>query len=151
MKLLVSSIVAASLFVGTLWQVGWIEFNNPEYYDFSQQNLNTVNPLSKLCYVTEVYDGDTITVDIDLLEGEFVLKDQSIRLFGIAAPEVRGEEREQGLIIRDLLRERILHKLILVETHGRGKFGRILGVIYLEGENINDWLLEHELVDEYLE
>ena len=42
--------------------------------------------------VTEVYDGDTITVDIDLGLNVW-LKDQTLRLLGIDTPELRGEER----------------------------------------------------------
>jgi len=46
--------------------------------------------------VTKVYDGDTITVDIDL--GFHVgLKSEKIRLYRIDTPEVRGPEREQVL------------------------------------------------------
>ena len=47
-------------------------------------------------YVTKVYDGDTITVDIDL-GFDILFKNQKIRLSRINTPEVRGEEREEGL------------------------------------------------------
>ena len=45
-------------------------------------------------FVRKVYDGDTITVDIDL-GFEVMLKNQKLRLYGINTPEVRGESREQ--------------------------------------------------------
>ena len=45
--------------------------------------------------VVSVYDGDTITVDIDL-GFNVVLRKQKIRLGGINTPEIRGEEREEG-------------------------------------------------------
>ena len=41
-------------------------------------------------FVRKVYDGDTITVDIDL-GFDVVLKAQKIRLVRINAPEVRGK------------------------------------------------------------
>tara|TARA_A100001515_G_scaffold144015_1_gene146801 strand:- start:2304 stop:2627 length:324 start_codon:yes stop_codon:yes gene_type:complete len=92
--------------------------------------------------VVKVYDGDTITVDIDLGFG-IVLRKQKIRLYGVNTPEVRGEEKELGKKVRDLLREKILGETIIVKTikDKKGKYGRWLGTIFHQEENINDWLL----------
>ena len=97
-------------------------------------------------FITKIYDGDTLTCDIDCGFG-IVKKKQKIRLFGINTPEVRGESREQGLISRDKLREKILNKDIILQTikDKKGKYGRWLGVIYYENQNINDWLVENNL------
>ena len=97
-------------------------------------------------YVTSVYDGDTITCNINCGFG-VELKKQKIRLYGLNTPEVRGEEKAEGIISRDKLRERILDKEILLKTKKdkKGKYGRYLGVIYLGDENINDWLVESGL------
>jgi len=98
------------------------------------------------CRVTKVYDGDTITVDIDL--GFHVsLKSEKIRLFRINTPEVRGPEREQGLISRDWLRERILDKEIILRTvkDKKGKYGRWLGDVLMDDVCINDELVEKGL------
>ena len=62
-------------------------------------------------YVRKVYDGDTVTVDIDL-GFDIILHKQKIRLLRINAPEVRGIERELGLKSRDALREKVCNKLI---------------------------------------
>ncbi len=56
--------------------------------------------------VTEVYDADTITADIDLGFHTW-RKDEKLRLYGIDAPEVRGKSRPQGLLSRDWLRGQI--------------------------------------------
>jgi len=106
----------------------------------------------KNCIVTKVYDADTITVDIDL--GLYMwAKAQTIRLFGINAWEVRGKERPKGLIARDALREKILNKEITLKTikGKKGKYGRWLGIIEIDGININDWLVEqgHAIKQEY--
>jgi endonuclease YncB( thermonuclease family) len=53
-------------------------------------------------FVTGVYDGDSITVDIDLGFNNW-MKNQKVRLYGINTPELRGEERPSGLIARDRL------------------------------------------------
>ena len=105
-----------------------------------------------VAHVTEVYDGDTITVDLDLGLGIWH-HEQTIRLWRVNTPEVKGPERERGLAVRDLVRTLILDKPILLRTilDRRGqdrteKFGRLLGEILVEGENgelinVNEWLL----------
>ena len=84
-----------------------------------------------------VYDGDTITVDIDLGFGIW-MKKQKIRLYGINAPELRGgtiETKAAGRASRDRLRELILDKEIRIKTHKedkKGKYGRWLGWAFLK-------------------
>ena len=98
--------------------------------------------------VTEVYDGDTITVDIDL-GFDIVMQNQKLRLFGINTPEVRGKSRPEGLESRDALRDQILHEEVLIKTHRdkKGKYGRYLGTVFFEGTNINELLVERGLAE----
>jgi micrococcal nuclease len=100
--------------------------------------------------VTSVYDGDTITCTISL-GFDIELKDQKIRLLGINAPEVRGEQRESGLVTRDRLREKIDGKQVLLKTKKdkKGKYGRWLGTIWLGEEDVNQWLLTEGLAKVY--
>ena len=100
--------------------------------------------------VRKVYDGDTITVDIDL-GFDMILRNQKIRLLGINTPEVRGKEREQGLISRDALRKKIGSKWIIITTQldKKGKYGRWLGTIFIDEENVNEWLISEGLAEEY--
>ena len=106
-------------------------------------------------YVTDVYDGDTITCIVDCGFNLGIQKTK-IRLYGINTPELRGEDREIGIFVRDELRKKILHKHIYLKTikDKTGKYGRFLGKIYVKEENkdnkesadylcINDWLLEN--------
>ena len=89
--------------------------------------------------VKKVYDGDTITVDIDL-GFNIWQKNQKIRLADINAPEIRGEEREQGLISRDKLREWLpLGKIIRLVTlkDRKGKYGRYIGYVFPYGDDEN--------------
>ena len=101
--------------------------------------------------VKKVYDGDTITVDFDLGFG-IILRKQKIRLVGINAPEVRGEQREDGLKTRDELRKRILGKTVTIKTSKdkKGKYGRWLGEVFVKDENINQWLLNEGLASKYI-
>ena len=97
-------------------------------------------------YVRKIYDGDTITVDVDLGFG-IELKGQKMRLLRINAPEVRGEQRPAGLKSRDALRGLIGNKWVIIRTirDKKGKYGRWLAEVFLnQGDtqlNVNDWLI----------
>ena len=109
-----------------------------------------------IAHVTKVYDGDTITVDIDMGMGVWQHGVQ-IRLWRINTSEVRGSEREQGLITRDFMRSLILDRDILLRTildkRGQdrtGKYGRLLGEVLVEDNsgrmlNVNQLLLDKGL------
>ena len=104
--------------------------------------------------VTGVYDGDSITIDIDLGFNNW-MKNQKVRLFGINTPEIRGEERPDGLVARDRLRELILDKEIVITSYKdkSGKYGRWLATVFLKQdgmfENINTLLLAEGLAEVY--
>ena len=101
-------------------------------------------------FVRKVYDGDTVTVDIDL-GFDVVLKNQKIRLVRINAPEVRGKERSEGLKSRDALRAKIGNRWIKIKTQKdkKCKYGRWLGEIWLEELCVNDWLISEGLAKIY--
>lgn len=84
--------------------------------------------------VVDVYDGDSIAVDIDLGFGVW-LRGQKIRLLGIAT---------EGVVARDALRARIMDQGITIKTHKdiKGKHGRWLAEVALGDEDINQWLLD---------
>ena len=104
-------------------------------------------------FVTGVYDGDSITVDIDLGLNIWTHA-QKIRLANINTPELRGDEREAGLISRDWLRNKILGKEIILKIikDKKGKYGRWIGEIWLdegtEYANINMLLVTNGLAEE---
>jgi micrococcal nuclease len=89
--------------------------------------------------VAGVYDADTITLDIDLGLGIW-RKGETVRLHGIDAPELRGEEREKGLIARDWLRQRLPQGAeVIVHTikDKKGKYGRLLAEIFVPGDAVS--------------
>ena len=95
--------------------------------------------------LVRVIDGDTIDVDIDLGFKVFLQKER-VRLFGINTPESRTrnlEEKKLGLAAKARLKE-LLPKTFIVRTEkdDKGKFGRILGIPFVEGRNICDQLVE---------
>jgi len=99
-------------------------------------------------HITAVYDGDTVTADIDLGLGIWKSKEK-LRLIRINAPEMRGDEKEQGTISRDWLREKILGKDVMVRTvyDKKGKYGRYLAEIWYDNKNINDLLVTKGLAE----
>lgn len=107
------------------------------------------NPYFYKAKVIEIYDGDTLTLDVDL--GFSIRMEMRIRLYGIDTPELRGEERNSGLVSRDYLRDMILDKEIIIETikDTKGKYGRMLGIIHYNGLNINEHLINEGLAKKY--
>ena len=92
--------------------------------------------------VTKIIDGDTIDVILDL--GFDILHKSRVRLFGIDTPESRTrnkEEKKRGLISKAFLKDKIkLAKKLTIKTHKgseTGKFGRILGDVFIDGKSIN--------------
>lgn len=99
--------------------------------------------------VLSVYDGDTIHATINIGLFKMVVSDATIRLHGIDAPEIRGSERPQGLISADWLRSQIDGKSIVLEVFGEDKYGRLLGVIWLDGRNINQEMIANDYAKPY--
>lgn len=124
--------------------------------------MNTISAFGLYYYkakVSSVYDGDSVTLDIDLGLNSW-LKDQKVRLYGIDTPEIRGSERESGLISKARLVELVEGRDIVIETYKdkTGKYGRWLAIIWLfddskeeaEWININELLILEGLAEAYL-
>lgn len=92
-----------------------------------------------------VYDGDTVTLDIDLGFHNWMLG-RKVRLSGYDAPEMRGAEREAGTVIRDVLRDicPVGGEIIFEsEADKPDKYGRLLGRLNLpDGRVANDVIAE---------
>ena len=96
----------------------------------------------------KVVDGDTIDVDIDLGFGVW-MQNQRIRMYGIDTPESRTSddvEKVYGNAAKDFLVKWTNSGDLTLKTFkdGKGKYGRILGEIWYNGEhNINQLLIEN--------
>ena len=66
-------------------------------------------------------------------------------MYGINTPEIRGTEKKEGIKVRDILKQKILGKQIILKTikDKKGKYGRYLGIIFLDNVNINEWLIDN--------
>ena len=101
--------------------------------------------------LVRVVDGDTIDVDIDL-GFDVWLKKQRVRLAGIDAPESRTRnklEKALGLAAKERLIELCSEEMQL-ESFGKGKFGRILGILKTaDGTSICQILIDEGHAVEY--
>ena len=100
--------------------------------------------------VVKVIDGDTVDVDIDLGFG-MVYKKQRVRLKGIDTPESRTrnlEEKKFGLAAKAYQKEELngpdAYTHIELVSHDKGKFGRILGELFVGGSScsINQLMID---------
>lgn len=83
--------------------------------------------------VVSVHDGDTITI---LVEKEQV----KIRLFGIDAPELK---QPYGKKSKQFLSNLITGQIVEVEKNGNDRYGRTIGTVSLNGEDINAQMVKN--------
>ena len=89
--------------------------------------LNSVSSEVLLGVVVAVYDGDTITLRTETNK-------KKIRLAGIDVPELK---QLYGVESRSALRQAVLDKVVLVDTSRNDKYGRAIGNVILDGQDIN--------------
>ena len=121
------------------------------------KNLHLFNMYEYSAEVLRVVDGDTVDVLIDC--GFSTFRKERIRLHGIDAPESRTRDKEEkvrGLAAKARLQELIKNtsKKVVIKTKldKKGKYGRILGVIWDEGKkkNFNKMLVTEGHAKKYL-
>ena len=113
--------------------------------DLDPKQLKSFVPPVNSGRVIKVYDGDTITIasKVPGLNNSPIYK-FSVRLNGIDTPEIKGkneDEKEIAIKARDALSERIMGKDIILKNVQTEKYGRLLCEIYLDTENLNQWMI----------
>ena len=107
------------------------------------------------CKLDRVVDGDTCDALIDLGFDTFVKK--RIRFYGVDTWESRTrnkEEKVKGLAakayVKDLLENSDDGKFSII-SHGVGKYGRVLGELFVKGheKSVNELLKENGHAYEY--
>lgn len=86
--------------------------------------------------VTRIIDGDTLQLE----------NNQKIRLKGINTMETGDIYSD---LAKNFLQEEVLRKEIKIINHGTDKYGRTLGTIFLQNENINKKILSNGLATLY--
>jgi micrococcal nuclease len=97
--------------------------------------------------VVRIVDGDTVDVLVDL--GFHISIEIKLRLYGLNAPELK---EEAGKTTRDYLFSRLYNKTVTIKTvkDRQEKYGRYLATIILDGENINEDLLNKGYAVKYM-
>tara|TARA_R110000824_G_scaffold381968_1_gene575013 strand:+ start:482 stop:904 length:423 start_codon:yes stop_codon:yes gene_type:complete len=106
------------------------------------------------CTVDRVVDGDTIDVVLDL--GFDIMFKSRVRLYGIDTPESRTrnkDEKVRGKMAGAFLKDAVDNGTkVVIETKlkdSRGKYGRVLGNVVVDGLNINEAMIENFLAVAY--
>ena len=107
------------------------------------------------CKLDRVVDGDTCDALIDLGFDTFVKK--RIRFFGVDTWESRTrnlEEKKKGLAAKEFTKDLLENSdegKFLLKSHGVGKYGRVLGELFVKGHevSVNQLLIENGHAYEY--
>jgi len=124
--------------------------------------LFSLNGKSFIAKVIDVYDGDTITVIFKLYGKYYSWK---CRIMHVDTPEIKKRtkptteeekiknenEKKRAIIIRDIMREKLLNKIIFIKCNKYDLYGRILVEFNLPNTNIqiHNWLIENGYANLY--
>ena len=104
--------------------------------------------------VTRLVDGDTVDAFVDL--GFDMHSKQRVRLYGINTPECRTrdkEEKKRGFAAKARLKEMLSEEknkcVIKTRLDKKGKFGRVLGVLYVNDKDLNNQLVKEGHAKKY--
>ena len=105
------------------------------------------------CTIDRVVDGDTVDVTIDL--GFKIFHKARVRMYGIDTPESRTrdlDEKARGILSKSFLQDALVQSnkvIIKTQKDAKGKFGRILGELYVNDININQLMVDKYLAVAY--
>ena len=107
------------------------------------------------CKLVRVVDGDTCDAMIDLGFDTWVKK--RIRFYGVDTWESRTrnlEEKKKGLAAKDYVKDLLENSdegKVVLKSYGVGKYGRVLGELFVKGNDtsVNELLKENGHAYEY--
>lgn len=114
-------------------------------WDEIDENIKelTFKGKEKIGKVVSVYDGDTIKIVFPIIDGlSNSLYKWNCRMINIDTPEIRTtnlKEKEFGLKVRDILKEKILNKVVIVKCGEFDKYGRLLVEVFIKEDNISNF------------
>lgn len=96
--------------------------------------------------VRRVIDGDTIEVMVDMGFKRYSI--ERLRLLGVDTPEMRGDQRELGLLSKMFVEDKFLNnKNIVIQSEKGDAFGRWLADVYYTDNNGQQIYLNNELIE----
>ena len=102
--------------------------------------------------IISVYDGDTFYIKIDGCP-PVLCERLGVRIYGIDTPEKRSKcisEKELALQAKDVL-SGLIKSGSVIELHNlqKGKYGRLLGYLYIDGVSYSDLIISKGLAVPY--
>ena len=121
-------------------------FNQLVKINPKEVDLFSLNNRKFICRIVSVYDGDTCTAMFKLNKKMVKFK---IRMLGYDSPEMRprintpnrDEIIEKAKSAKEALLSKVLNKKVLLKCGKWDKYGRLLGTLYVNNQNINEWML----------
>ena len=106
----------------------------------------------KVKSIDHIVDGDTFDCTLDL--GFNISHKIRVRMYGINTPESRTrdlEEKARGLASKARLTDLLEYYTgdLIITTHKKGKYGRVLGVLYANDTNLNSMLVDEGHAQRY--
>ncbi len=146
-------------------------------FEYKQINKFSLENIKGNFYVSSVYDGDTITILVpmkisiysniteDFIDNTTNLNNTNkicnyeikLRLYGIDTPELKPlkstPNREahitKAIKAKEFLQNIILNKVVQIYFVNNDKYGRALGIIFVNGININDLMVTEGYAKQY--
>ena len=147
------------------------KINKNKYSDLSLQGNLT-------CFVDSIYDGDTIhvlipihtnyydftidetnniTVTTQITNNNVSIYKINVRLYGIDTPELKPpintKDRDniikKAIAAKKYLESLILHKKVIINFIGKDKYGRQLGKIKINNDDVSDLMIKNGHAYEY--
>lgn len=100
--------------------------------------------------IIDIYDGDSFTAVVNL--GYNVTITEKFRVWGVDTPEIRTKdlaEKEEGLEVRNWVRNQLLGKEVQLSAEKKGKFGRWLVTVCYDKKNLREELIKRDYAKPY--
>lgn len=92
--------------------------------------------------VTYVVDGDTYDILVSMGFDSYQMI--RFRLSYYNTPEVRGDEREEGLRVKQKVVDMIEGKEVIIKSTKKGSFSRYLAELWVDDIHLGDYLYENK-------
>lgn len=136
--------------------------NELQNVSIDSTELFSLNGQTIIAKIIDVYDGDTVTVIFKVFGKYYKWK---CRIMHIDTPEIKKKvkptneeekikfekEKKRAIIIRDIMREKLLNKIVTLECNKFEKYGRLLVEFNIPETNIkiHNWLIENNYAKPY--
>ena len=99
------------------------------------------------------YDGDTCYFDFTTVEPALFGQGRAVRFLGIDTPEIKGSCKRE-VRAAERARDALIKRLerageIVIESPGLDKYGRILGRVIADGQDLSELLIAKGLARKY--